>query len=348
MADTGAAIFDIATLNDLLRAAREGFAEVLGALVERPLLVVDLDTAGELDGIEVRALLPSVIVGVSRTGVAPGPLDGVDVALTGVADSAAPWVSVTDLDAGLDEIASAVSASPVASVTLAQVLRSGRSDSLDHDVLLESLAYSMLQGGTEFRRWLEGRPPRLARPDPENRVIVDRFEDRLSITLNRPRVRNAYDAAMRDQLCEALWMVGADPSITQVDLRGSGPDFCSGGDLNEFGTATDPVRSHLIRTSRSAARLLAAVGDRVTAHLHGACIGAGIELPAAAGRVIAEPDTRVQLPEVAMGLIPGAGGTATLARRIGRQRTAWLALTGQAIDARTALAWNLVDEVNRP
>jgi hypothetical protein len=348
MADTDAAMFDIATLNDLLRAAQDGFTEVLGALVERPLLVVDLDTPGELDGIEVRALLPCVIVGVSRTGVAHPPLDGVDVALTGEADPATPWVSAPDLDAGLEEVASAVSASPVASVTLAQVLRSGRSDSLDHDLFLESLAYSMLQSSSEFRRWLAARPPTSARPDPGSRLLVDRLEDRLSVTLNRPQVRNAYDAAMRDELCEALRMVGADPSITQMDLRGSGPDFCSGGDLNEFGTAGDPATSHLIRTSRSAARLLGAVGERVTAHLHGSCIGAGIELPAAARRVIAEPDTRMQLPEVAMGLIPGAGGTATLPRRIGRHRTAWLALTGHAIDARSALAWNLVDEINQP
>ncbi|HWE69679.1 MAG TPA: enoyl-CoA hydratase/isomerase family protein, partial [Acidimicrobiales bacterium] len=153
---------------------------------------------------------------------------------------------------------------------------------------------------------------------------------------------------MRDELCEALAMVGADPSITQVDLNGSGPDFCSGGDLGEFGASGDSAAAHLIRTSRSAARLLGVVGSRVTAHLHGACIGAGIELPAAAGWVTARPDTRIQLPEVGMGLIPGAGGTATLPPRIGRHRTAWLALTGQAIDAATGLAWHLVDEVDRP
>ncbi|HWD52944.1 MAG TPA: enoyl-CoA hydratase/isomerase family protein, partial [Acidimicrobiales bacterium] len=306
-----------------------------------------LDTPGELDGIDRRPMLPCVVVGVSRTGVVPGPLDGVDVALTGVTSPTSGWVSAADLDAGVEAVVSAVSASPVASVTLAQVLRSGRSDSLDHDLLIESVAYSTLQGGTEFRRWLDGRPPDSAGGERGSTLLVDRLDDRLSITLHRPEVRNAYDAAMRDELCEALRMVGADPSIAQVDLRGAGPDFCSGGDLREFGTATDPARSHLIRTARSAARLLGLVGDRVTAHLHGACIGAGIELPAAARRVIVEPDTRIQLPEVAMGLIPGAGGTATVSRRIGRQRTAWLALTGQFIDASTALAWNLVDDIIR-
>ncbi len=88
------------------------------------------------------------------------------------------------------------------------------------------------------------------------------------------------------------------------------------------------------------------MSGRVTAHLHGACIGAGIELPAFVGRVVADPDSRIQLPEIALGLIPGAGGTVSLPRRIGRQRTAWLGLTGARIDAPTALAWGLVDEVH--
>ena len=79
--------------------------------------------------------------------------------------------------------------------------------------------------------------------------------------------------------------------------------------------------------------------------VHGACVGAGIELPAFAGRVVASRDAWFALPEVAMGLVPGAGGTVSLPRRIGAQRTAWLALTGRRIDAETALAWGLVDEL---
>jgi enoyl-CoA hydratase/carnithine racemase len=90
---------------------------------------------------------------------------------------------------------------------------------------------------------------------------------------------------------------------------------------------------------------LAAVADRVTAELHGACVGAGIELPALAGRVVATDDVRFRLPEVAMGLIPGAGGTASIPRRIGRHRTAWLALGGGWLDGPTALEWGLVDEL---
>ncbi len=75
-------------------------------------------------------------------------------------------------------------------------------------------------------------------------------------------------------------------------------------------------------------------------------MGAGVELPPFAGRVVARADATFRLPEVGMGLVPGAGGTVSIPRRVGRQRAAWLALTGSAIDAQTALDWGLVDAIN--
>lgn len=96
---------------------------------------------------------------------------------------------------------------------------------------------------------------------------------------------------------------------------------------------------------RSIARLLAAVAGRVEVRLHGACIGSGIELGAFAGRVSAAPDVSIGLPELGMGLIPGAGGTVSITRRIGRHRTCWLALSGARLDADTARSWGLVDAV---
>jgi hypothetical protein len=345
MPPPGSSPLDIAALIDLYQRVHGGWSEILGGLVDQPMLVVDLDTPGDVDGLVIPPLLGCVIVGISRSGAIDGSLSGVDVALVEGDQPATPWVSVADLDLALETMAVAVHGSPRASVALAQVLRLGRPDSLDHDLLLESLAYSALQGGPEFGRWLSGRPIPSPPPARDGDLIVERDDDRLALTLNRPQVRNAYNGVLRDELCAALAMVCADPSIRVVDLYGGGHDFCSGGDLSEFGTLTDPITAHLIRTSRSAARLLGIVADRVVAHLHGACVGAGVELPALAGRVVAEADTRLRLPEVAMGLIPGAGGTATLPRRIGRHRTAWLALTGQFIDATTARGWGLIDEI---
>lgn len=93
------------------------------------------------------------------------------------------------------------------------------------------------------------------------------------------------------------------------------------------------------------AGFLAEQADRYTFRLHGACIGAGIELPAFAGRVIASRDAFFRLPEVAMGLIPGAGGCVSIPRRIGRHLTNYLAVTGDDIDVEQALGWGLIDAI---
>ena len=174
---------------------------------------------------------------------------------------------------------------------------------------------------------------------------MERVGDDLHLVLNRPQVRNAVSAALRDALCEALQVAVVDASIATVHLSGRGPDFCSGGDLDEFGTARNPVQAHLVRTARSVVGALAPVAARTVVHVHGACVGAGIEIAAAASRIAATRQARFFLPEVAMGLIPGAGGTASLPRRMGRHRTAWLALTGSVLDAETAHRWGLVDEL---
>src|SRR5262249_41219737 len=142
----------------------------------------------------------------------------------------------------------------------------------------------------------------------------------------------------------------ADPGL-RVVLRGAGTDFCAGGDLDEFGSRPDPAAAHLIRLTRSPAALLHRLAARTTACLHGSCLGAGVELPAFAGRVIAAEDSRLGLPELRLGPGPpargpgSAGGTVSLPRRIGRWRTAYLALSGHLLGAADALRWGLVDEV---
>lgn len=93
-------------------------------------------------------------------------------------------------------------------------------------------------------------------------------------------------------------------------------------------------------------RLIDRVRDRVTVRVHGAAVGAGIEMAAFAGRLVASPETFFLLPEVEMGLVPGAGGTVSVPRRIGRWRAAWMMLSGARIDTPTALRWGLVDEID--
>jgi enoyl-CoA hydratase/carnithine racemase len=89
-----------------------------------------------------------------------------------------------------------------------------------------------------------------------------------------------------------------------------------------------------------------ALGDRIDVDLHGACIGSGLEIAAAAQRRIARDNAFFQLPELKMGLIPGAGGTVTVTRAIGRHRACAMMLSCARIRAETALGWGLVDAIS--
>jgi enoyl-CoA hydratase/carnithine racemase len=262
-----------------------------------------------------------------------------------VRTTSAAVVTGADLDASLEAISASVRANPRASLVLAELLRRTNDAPIMTALALESFAYSALLAGPEFQRWLgtnEHSPPA---PAPSEPVRVERHDDTLHITLNRPDRRNAYGRELRDALVEAMRFAQLDDSIAAVRIDGAGPVFCSGGDLGEFGTTPDPVTAHLVRTRAGAAPLFAALTPKLTVRMHGTCVGAGVELAAFAERVEAAADTTFRLPEVSMGLVPGAGGTVSLPRRIGRWRTAFLALTGGTINAATALQWGLVDQV---
>ncbi|MFI1212963.1 enoyl-CoA hydratase/isomerase family protein [Streptomyces sp. NPDC020802] len=309
--------------------------------MEPPFLLVDLDRTAPRQPVGHRVL---AAVATEPKDVPKDVSEEFDVLLTAAPDAPRPWVSCADPYATARHLQDTVARHPAASVALVQVLRMGAALRPPDRLVVESLAYSTLQAGADFRAWLASARPRAARPAAEP-VRLHREGDRLAVTLARPWVRNAFDAATRDALCEALELVLADPTIAHVDLHGSGPAFCGGGDLAEFGTSRDPAEAHRVRVHRSPAALLQRCASKVTAHLHGACVGAGIELAAFAGRVTAAPDTVIRLPEIGMGLLPGAGGTASIPARVGRERTAHLALSGVRLSATEARRWGLVDEV---
>jgi hypothetical protein len=261
------------------------------------------------------------------------------------AESASADVLVPDL-AAARAIEKRVEAWPIAAMTLVQVLRSTALLPAAQALDVESMAFSTLQGGEEFAAWTRsgkrGPPLPAQAGDP---VLLSRDGAVIEAILNRAGTRNAISVEMRDAWVEALQLLEADESVEELRFRALGACFSAGGELHEFGLAPDPATAHWVRTVHSPARLLAKLGARVSFFVHGACIGSGIELPAFASRVVAHPNTFFQLPELQMGLIPGAGGTVSISRRIGRQRTAWMVLTGRRINARTALEWGLVDEL---
>ena len=245
----------------------------------------------------------------------------------------------------LDQIAAAATASPAAAVALVQLLRLSERCSTADGLVAESLAYSTLQSGPQFQAWLATQPTRLVAVNPEPAVLAERAGSTLRLTLNRPERHNAFSAEMRDGLVEQLRAASIDSSLDGIVLDGAGPTFCSGGDLAEFGTTPDPGTAHRVRSVRSAAFWVDRLAAKTRVMVHGTCVGAGVELPAYAHDVAAHPDTTFRLPEVAMGLVPGAGGTVSIARRIGRQRLCYFALTNTEIDAAGALSWGLIDRI---
>jgi enoyl-CoA hydratase/carnithine racemase len=283
------------------------------------------------DAFDRRVSLPFVVVGVTRGDVDPAWLELCDVALA-------------ENDPALDRVEQNLTARPLAGATLALLLRAAPRRSVADGLVAESAAYSVLQAGPEFAAWRAANAPRTDRDDG-SRVRVERMGDTLVVTLTRPERLNALDAQMRDELVEALELAAADPDVTSLEWRGEGRSFCAGGDLDEFGTRPDPASAHLVRLQRSVGRMLAQLRKPIVTYLHGPCMGSGIELAAFTDTVVGSPDTTFALPELGLGLVPGAGGTVSLTRRIGRLRTASLAFSTEPIDVTTAKEWGLIDRI---
>jgi 1,4-dihydroxy-2-naphthoyl-CoA synthase len=318
-----------------------------GPLVLTPQAYADLVRSPFADEVAADAGHPVVVVEGAAQFEPPLPGSLPIVVLWVGTAFAAAGPAAADLVAGpndVDGIVSHIGRHQLAARTLAVLLRSIGSVDVDAGLAMESAAYSLLQAGPEFASWRAAHPMSPA-ADVERTVVIERAGDTLFITLDRPHRHNAISSRVRDELAAALSTAVADDSITDVVLRGNGPSFCSGGDLSEFGTRPDPATAHVTRLARSPARLIHQLASRTSAQLHGAAFGGGIEMAAFAGCVEADPDTRIALPEVALGLIPGAGGTVSITRRAGRQRTAALALSGREIDAATGLAWGLIDRI---
>lgn len=327
------------------RLALEAFSPV----GETPVVVLDL--AHRTSAAMARALksAQAVVIGVDCSGDADvSAPDDFDILLTSRPKAAAPWVQVDDIDAAEQTLVAAVQAQSVASSTLRQILRLGENLSFEQALIVESLAYSTLLGGQGFADWRAAHPSKGRSPGPGPLVLYDRCDDEVILTLNRPQARNAVGASMRDALFNALCSVIDDPTAPSVTLTGAGPAFSAGGDLDEFGSAIDLGQAHIVRAMRSPTALVHALGARARVILHGACIGAGIEIGAAAAHRIARPDAFFQLPEIAMGLVPGAGGTVSVTLAIGRHRTMYMALSGARIDPVTALDWGLVHAIEAP
>lgn len=287
-------------------------------------------------------LAPLAFVDLDRI---ESPVDLPPVPVLALAHPDHPCAANADIvlsdEESLMTVAANILSNPQAAAVTVQLLRLVEQLDMGSGQLAESLAYGVLQGGAEHARWLAARTPGPRATSGE--VLLDRDGNRLEITLNRPQARNAVDQPMRDALREAFDLAVIDDSIKSVRLQGAGKAFCVGADLGEFGTTRDPASAHAIRMATLPAHAIARCADRVEVHIQGACIGAGLEMAAYAARITAASNAWFQLPELAMGLLPGAGGSVSVTRRIGRHRAGWMMLSGKRVNAASALEWGLVD-----
>lgn len=169
------------------------------------------------------------------------------------------------------------------------------------------------------------------------------------VELNRPRAINALSLDMMVRLDVVLTAWAHDPAITSVELHGRGQrGFCSGADVREIRQLildANPRAAGFFEREYRLNALLASYPKPLTAHLHGVSMGGGLGLAEHASRRIAATDLRWAMPEVTIGLFPDCGVLYDLARTPGETGT-WLAMTGESIDAASALWAGLVDEVD--
>ena len=178
------------------------------------------------------------------------------------------------------------------------------------------------------------------------RILMERDEAIVTLTLNRADKLNAIDGAMLDALNEVLSQLEADRDCRAVILTGAGRAFCAGADIKEW-TALAPQEfgpTWGLRGHRLFDRL-AGLSPAVIAAINGIAFGGGLELALCADLRIAAAEARLGLPEVTIAALPGWGGTQRLPRLIGPGRAKHMILTGQPVDAARAEAFGLVTEV---
>jgi enoyl-CoA hydratase/carnithine racemase len=169
----------------------------------------------------------------------------------------------------------------------------------------------------------------------------------LLVTLNRPDAANAINSQTASEilaLFEGLNLDAGDCRCAVLTGAG-GRAFCAGADLKERKAMTEEswTRQHLI--FERMARALLSCPIPVIAAVNGAAYGGGCELALACDFIYAAERARFALPEVTLGIIPGAGGTQTLARAAGERRAKEVILTGAAFSAAEAQAWGIVNQV---
>jgi 2-(1,2-epoxy-1,2-dihydrophenyl)acetyl-CoA isomerase len=175
-------------------------------------------------------------------------------------------------------------------------------------------------------------------------VLTGRDGAVLTITLNRPEVFNAFNAALHAALHAALEEAAA-PEVRAVVITGAGRGFCSGQDLKEFQEMPDSIQERLERTYHPNIRAIRALEKPVIAAVNGPCAGAGLSLAAACDIRIASDAATFVPGFIGIGLVPDSGGSWFVHRLLGFARAFEWMTSNRRLTAAEAHAWGLVSEV---
>jgi enoyl-CoA hydratase len=175
------------------------------------------------------------------------------------------------------------------------------------------------------------------------------FEEREGIgivTINRPDKLNALNKALLVELSQVLRTVRSNEGIKVLILTGSGEKaFAAGADINEIAELGSTNAFSYSRDAQEVANEIEHLGKPVIAGVNGLALGGGCELALACTLRIWSEKAKMGLPEAGLGAVPGIGGTQRLPRLIGKGRALWYLLTGETIDAQTALSIGLANKV---
>ena len=176
-------------------------------------------------------------------------------------------------------------------------------------------------------------------------LLLNKSEGIATLTFNRPETLNALNREMAGELREALEQVAQDPAIRVLVLNGEGRAFMAGADVKNF-LGADPFEAR--RFAQRAHRFLfhlESLEIPTIAAVQGFALGAGFEIALACDFIYAAEDAKIGLPEITLGIIPGAGGTQRLARLVGRSVAKELCLTGRMLEAKEAQTLGIVAQV---
>ena len=177
-------------------------------------------------------------------------------------------------------------------------------------------------------------------------LLSEQHGDVLALSINRPKVRNAIDAQLRNTLRENFVAADNDDSVRAIVISGQGGHFCAGGDIGSMKNITPQNAYERMDEALKTVLVIAACSKPVIGAIQGHAAGAGVGLALLCDEIIADPNAQFTISFSRIGLAPDWGLTATLPARIGAARARRLSVDANRVDAQSALAMGLIDEIS--